>query len=79
MKNIENLSLPELKAYRDLLEKRVSELRHHQIDDEYYPPFTDKEIKEIKEFEKQAIKARTAVNKIIRKKLDDFIGSIKYD
>ncbi|MDA3893261.1 MAG: hypothetical protein PF517_16485 [Salinivirgaceae bacterium] len=79
MKDIEKLSLPELKTYRDLLDKRISELRHHQIGDEYYPPYTDKDINEVKEFENQAIKALSAVNKIIRRKLDEFISSIKYN
>jgi len=77
MGNIDNFSLIDLKVYRDLLETRISELRRHQIDDEYYPPYTDKEINEIKDFEKQAIKALSVVSKTIRKKLDEFIGSFK--
>lgn len=78
MENIEKQSLLDLKVYRDLLETRISELRRHQIDDEYYPPYTDKEITKIKEFENQAIKALSAVNKMIRKKLDEFISSIQF-
>ena len=79
MKNISNLTLTELKNIKDLLENRVSELRLHQVDGEYYPLYTDKEINKINELEKQTIKALSIVNKTIREKLDDFVGSINYD
>lgn len=79
MKELESLSLSELKNIKDLLDNRVSELRLHQIDGEYYPLYTDKEINKIKELERQTIKALSVVNKIIREKLDNFVGSIIYE
>lgn len=76
METIENITLHELKVYRELLENRIANLRKHQIGDEYYPPYTDKEVHNIKEFEQKAINALSVVNKTIRKKLDAFIDSI---
>lgn len=79
MNTINSLTLVELKNIKDLLDNRVSELRLHQVDGEYYPLYTEKEINRINELEKQTIKALGAVNKTIREKLDDFVGSINYD
>jgi DNA mismatch repair ATPase MutS len=79
MKNLEKLTLSELKDYRELLNTRIAELNSYQIDDDYFPPHTDEEFDEIQKFEEQAKKALSAVNKIIRKKLDDLINSIIYE
>jgi hypothetical protein len=76
MKDLELLSLPELKVYKELIENRMSELRRHQIDEEYYPPYTEKEIQELKTLEEKAAKALSVVNKTIRHKLDGFINAI---
>lgn len=78
MKDIKSMSLSELKTLKDLLENRVSELRLHQVDGEYYPLYTDKEINKINMLETQAIKSLASVNKVIREKLDDFIGSTDF-
>jgi predicted CopG family antitoxin len=78
MKNIEQKSLSELKDLKELLENRTSELRRHQIDGEYFPVYTDKEIQEIEELEKQTNKALSAVSKILRAKVDEFISNINY-
>jgi predicted CopG family antitoxin len=78
MKNIEQKSLSELKDLKELLENRTSELRRHQIDGEYFPVYTDKEIQEIEELEKQTSKALSAVSKILRAKVDEFISNINY-
>jgi hypothetical protein len=48
MNDLEKLSIAELKAYKDLLEIRIGELGRYQKDDTYYPPYTDKEIRETK-------------------------------
>lgn len=79
MKELEKLSLIELKSYKELIERRMEELRRHQVDDEYFPPYTDKEINELKNLEKKAAKALSAVNKLIRKNLDDFISKLDLD
>ncbi|MBI9066443.1 MAG: hypothetical protein JEZ09_04055 [Salinivirgaceae bacterium] len=77
MKELEKLSLIELKSYKELIENRMNQLRRHQIDGEYYPPYTEKEIKQVKEKEEKAAKALLTVNKLIRLKLDEFIDGLK--
>ena len=77
MKNLEKLDLFELKSYKELIENRLDELRRHQVDGEYYPPYTEKEINELKDLEKKTQKALAAVNKLIRTKLDNFIGELE--
>ena len=77
MHNLEKLSLIELKSYKELIENRMNELRLHQIDDEYFPPYTDKEINQLKEMERKSAKALSAVNRLIRNKLDDFINKLE--
>jgi len=77
MKSIEDLALTDLKVYRELLTNRIDNLHKHQIGDEYYPPYTDKEVHSLKKFEQKAVKALTMVNKQIRIKLDTFIESVE--
>jgi len=77
MDNLQGLSLSELKDYKELLEIRIDELRRHQVDDDYFPPYTDKEIKELKVHEKKANLALKSINAIIRKKLDTIISNIE--
>lgn len=77
MENLEKLSLIELKSYKELIENRMEELRRHQIDDEYFPPYTEKEIHELKVIEKKAAKALSTVNKLIRQNLDNFINQLE--
>ena len=79
MKDLKKMTLPELKSIRDLLEIRIAELNLHQVDGEYYPLYTDKEIDKINKLEVQTSKALTAVKKVIREKIDEFISSIDYD
>ena len=79
MKKLEELSLFELKAYRELLEKRILGLHQYKIGNEYHPPYTEKDINDFKIFEKQAEKTLLVVNKKIRVKLDEFISSIDLD
>jgi hypothetical protein len=76
MNDLEKLSITELKAYKDLLEIRIGELGRYQKDDTYYPPYTDKEIRETKLAEDQAIHALSLVNGVLRNKLDYFIETI---
>ncbi len=77
MKTIEQLTLTELKIYKELIETRINELRRHQIDDDYYPPYTEKEINEFKSLEMRTAKALSIVNKMIRQKLDSFIHQME--
>lgn len=77
MDDLQNLSLSELKDYRELLEIRIDELRRHQVDDDYFPPYTDKEIGELKQHENKANAALKAINAQIRKKLDVIISNFE--
>lgn len=77
MTDLEKLSIADLKVYKDLLEIRIAELGRYQKDDAYYPPYTEKEIKETKMAEDQAIHALSLVNGVLRHKLDSFIESIQ--
>jgi len=79
MKNIEKKSLSELKELKELLDNRISELHRHQIDGEYFPVYTNKELEELEELEKRASKALSAVSKVIRERLDEFINKINYN
>ncbi len=79
MDDIHNFNLSQLKDYKDLLEIRIEELRRHQVDDDYFPPYTEKEIKELKNHEAKANKALRIVKQMIRKKLDAFIGDIEVE
>lgn len=76
MKKLEKLDLFELKSYRELLENRLDQLQRYQVDGEYQPPHTDKEVKDLKELEKKAQEALAVINKLIRKKLDKFIKDL---
>jgi len=60
--------LIELKVYKDLIENRMNEPRRHQIDEDYYPPYAEKDINEFKALEAGTAKALSVVNKLIRQK-----------
>lgn len=79
MKPFNEYTLPELKNLRDLIEYRIMELRRHKVDDEYFPPYTDKEIQELKNHEQKAQITLKKINKTIREKLDDIINNSATD
>lgn len=76
MKDFTQYSLSELKDIRELLEYRINELRRHKVDDEYFPPYTDKEIQELKTLETKAQTTLKLINKTIRIKLDEIINEV---
>ena len=65
-------------AFRSRLPKVADKAIQAKLDDPSLILYTDKEINKINELEQQTIKALSVVNKIIRAKLDDFVGSIIY-
>lgn len=74
MENFSTYNLSELKDIRELLEYRINELRRHKVDDEYFPPYTDKELNELKVLETNAQATLKKVNITIRSKLDEIIN-----
>ena len=55
----------------------MNEPRRHQIDEDYYPPYAEKEINEFKALEAGTAKSLSVVNKLIRQKLGTFIHQME--